>query len=301
MNDIRIGYTLWPRHFELVEPGPMLDEAERMGVDSVEIPFFTTRLIADGRICQPALKWFEGHTSGRPFGYTTHAMLTINLMDDASMIPIHEQVLKANIELTARLGASIMVLHCGLCDSAEHGELEAAYARQRESLARMADFAKSHGVVICLETIWNFDGRETALPTRLAEEIRAVGHPALMATIDYAHCLLQCSVKSADFCAEIAAIAPLSRHIHLNDCFGEEKPYPIALPAETMAYGSGDLHLPIGWGAIPWDKVLTELDYPEGDLVLNQELHPRFWYALADDVAELRRLRGLMSRRNQPA
>ena len=31
----RIGYTLWPANFDLVEPGSFLDEAEQLGVDTV--------------------------------------------------------------------------------------------------------------------------------------------------------------------------------------------------------------------------------------------------------------------------
>jgi sugar phosphate isomerase/epimerase len=191
-----------------------------------------------------------------------------------------------------------MVLHCGLAADAEPAALEAAYARQRESLARLGDFAADHGVLICVETIWSFDGRETALPSRLAAEIGAVGHAAVWATLDYAHASLQCTLKGADLMAEVAEIAPLSRHVHLNDCFGlPGHGIPVTLPAEALAYGSGDLHLPLGWGNLPWERLMTEPSYPD-DVVLNQELHPNYWYALAEDVAALGRMADLMRRGN---
>lgn len=296
----RIGYTLWPANFELTHPAPFLDEAESLGVDTVEIPFFTTRLIADGRIQERAMRWFEGHLEDRSLGYSTHAMLTINLMDDAERLPAHERVARANIELTARLGAQHMVLHCGLAEDPEPGPLADAYGRQRDCLSRLGDFAAQHDVLICVETIWSFDGRETALPGKLAEEIRAIGHPQVLATVDFAHAALQSHLKGADLMQEVRAIAPLAPHLHLNDCFGAEKPLPIALPAEAMAYGSGDLHLPLGWGSLDWDRMLGEPDYPDRPLILNQELHPTYWYALADDVAELRRLSGLIKRSSNP-
>ena len=100
--------------------------------------------------------------------------------------------------------------------------------------------------------------------------------------------------------AEIAEIAPLSHHLHLNDCFGAVRDGPISLPGEALAYGSGDLHLPLGWGSLPWEQLLTEPAYPE-HVILNDELHPNYWCALAADVSEMRRLAGLMERRNQPA
>ena len=300
MKQHRIGYTLWPKNFDLVDPDSFLDEAEELGVDTVEVPLFAARLIADGAILEPAMRIFERRMQGRQLGYTTHALLSINLMDTPERLALHEKLAQACIEVTARFGARNMVLHCGLAADASPDALEAAYARQRECLARLGDFAAQHGVLICVETIWNFGGRETALPGRLAAEIRAVNHNAVRATLDYAHSALQCDLKGADLMAEITEIAPLAHHLHLNDCFGAVRDGPIALPGEALAYGSGDLHLPLGWGNLPWDKLLTEPDYPT-EVILNDELHPNYWCALGDDVAEMRRLAGLMERRNTPA
>ena len=276
----------------------MLDEAEAAGVDTVEIPLFTTRLIADGRIQERALAWFGGHLAGRALGYTTHAMLSINLMDEPHRLAEHETVARTNIELSARLGARRMVLHCGLTAEQAPEAVEDAFARQRACLHRLAEFAAEHDVLICLETIWSFDGRETALPGKLAEEIRAVGHDHLRATLDYAHAALQSALRGADLGREIRSIAPLSPHLHLNDCFGVEKDVAIALPAEASAYGTGDLHLPLGWGSLDWETMLAGPAYPNGPITLNQELHPAYWFALADDVREMRRLAELMGRQS---
>ena len=40
MTTHRVGYTLWPLNFDLVEPGSFLDEAEELGgdIDIVEMP-----------------------------------------------------------------------------------------------------------------------------------------------------------------------------------------------------------------------------------------------------------------------
>jgi len=295
----RIGYTLWPINFDLVDPGSFLDEAEELGVDTVEVPLFASRLIADGAVLEPAMRIFEKRMRGRSLDYTTHALLSINLMGDPEQLELHEKIARACIDVTARLGARIMVLHCGLADGKHTDALEAAYARQRSSLSRLGDYADQHEVLICVETIWNFDGRETALPGRLAAEIRAVDHDAVRATLDYAHSALQCDLKGADLMAEIAEIAPLAHHLHLNDCFGVVRDEPISLPGEELAYGSGDTHLPLGWGGLDWEKLLTEPTYPEY-VILNDELHPNYWSALSDDVAEMRRLAGLMERRNAP-
>ena len=296
----RIGYTLWPVNFDLVDPGSFLDEAEELGVDTVEVPLFASRLIADGAVLEPAMRIFEDRMRGRSLGYSTHALLSINLMGDPELLELHEKIARACIDVTARLGARNMVLHCGMAEGKHPDALEAAYARQRASLARLGDYAAQHGVLICVETVWNSDGRETALPGRLAAEIRAVDHDAVRATLDYAHSALQCDLKGADLMTEIAEIAPLAHHLHLNDCFGVVRDGPISLPGETLAYGSGDSHLPLGWGGLDWEKLLIEPTYPE-HVILNDELHPNYWCALGEDVAEMRRLAGLMERRNAPS
>lgn len=293
----RIGYTLWPANFELPEPGAFLDEAESLDVETVEIPFFATRLVANGTIVAPMMRRFEAQMNGRQTGYTTHAMLSINLMDTPESIALHEKVARTNIELTARLGARNMVLHRGMSEETDTAALEAAYARQRESLTRLGDFAAEHDVLICVETIWSHNRLHTALPSRLASELRTVGHQAVCATLDFAHSALQCALEGADLIQEVAAIAPLSRHLHLNDCFGIDRGMSNTLQTEALAYGSGDLHMPLGWGSLPWERLMTEPDYP-CDVVLNQELHPAFWHALADDIIELRRLSDLMQQHN---
>ncbi len=281
-----------------MDPAPFLDEAEGLGVDSVEVPFFAARLMANGAVLEPTARLFEQRLEGRRLARSTHALLSINLMGPAEQLPRHERLAETCIELTARLGARNMVLHCGL--SAENGEaMEAAYGRQRAALARLGEVAARHDVVICVETIWNFDGRETALPSRLAEEIRAVDHDSVKATLDYAHAALQCAVKRADLMTEAAALAPLAAHIHVNDCFGAVHESAVPLAGESLAYGSGDLHLPLGWGDLPFEELMTGPAYPD-EVIVNDELHPTYWRALGDDVAEMRRLARLMTRDNAP-
>ena len=47
---------------------------------------------------------------------------------------------------------------------------------------------------------------------------------------------------------------------------------------ERLAYGHGDLHLPVGWGDIPWNALMAECTFPEG-VLFNIELKQRYWYA----------------------
>ena len=45
--------------------------------------------------------------------------------------------------------------------------------------------------------------------------------------------------------------------------------------SEDISYGLGDLHLPIGWGSIPFEEIFNVLEFPKG-LILNLEIQEKF-------------------------
>ncbi|NIO00421.1 MAG: hypothetical protein GTO49_36790, partial [Anaerolineae bacterium] len=77
-----------------------------------------------------------------------------------------------------------------------------------------------------------------------------------------------------DYLISVEEAAPWVRHIHINDNFGI---LDVGFEAQRdrLPYGEGDLHLPPGWGTIPFLEVFARLPDYEGDLVL--ELKPRYW------------------------
>jgi sugar phosphate isomerase/epimerase len=52
---------------------------------------------------------------------------------------------------------------------------------------------------------------------------------------------------------------------------------------ERLAFGHGDLHLPVGWGDIPWDALIDQCVFPAG-VVFNIELQSRYWYMAQETV-----------------
>ena len=52
---------------------------------------------------------------------------------------------------------------------------------------------------------------------------------------------------------------------------------------ERVAYGHGDLHPPVGWGGIPWERIVAECEFPDG-VLFNIELKERYWYAVQETV-----------------
>ncbi|WP_075218152.1 sugar phosphate isomerase/epimerase family protein [Mongoliimonas terrestris] len=275
------GISAHKRANDLGDFGAELDMVEALGVEFVELPTYDMDIVVGGRIRRPQLEALKRACAGRGVGYTVHGPLAINFMDEPYRLPRHFDVLAASIEVAAEVGAVHYVMHSGLAPMQQGAGLEAAYDRQRTYLAKAGDIARQAGMVLCVETLFaGFDGDVHATsPRRLAEELTAVGHPSVMATIDFSHAYLKLDYdgRRESFLDEIAALAPFGRHLHIHDSFGRQDDIWMFTEGERLAYGHGDLHLPVGWGDIPWDDLVRTCRFPEG-VVFNIELKDRYWY-----------------------
>jgi hypothetical protein len=65
--------------------------------------------------------------------------------------------------------------------------------------------------------------------------------------------------------------------------------YVDATDDEHVAYGMGDLHLPIGWGSVPYDALLTDLPIRPGSAAV-LELAGRYDTELEASLAETGRI-----------
>ncbi len=58
--------------------------------------------------------------------------------------------------------------------------------------------------------------------------------------------------------------------------------------AEADAIGMGDLHLPVGWGGVPWDALAARCRFPH-DAIAIHELAFRFFREREEALAGARR------------
>jgi sugar phosphate isomerase/epimerase len=265
-----------------------LAQAEALGVEIAELPLHQLDVIFGTRIQASRLADVRRICRDHGLGYVLHGHLGINLMEEPWRMGLHLDLLRANIEAAGELACRNLVMHSGFVPASQASGLEAGFDRQREHLSRMGDVARDHGVTLCVENIFEFTGsRATALPGRLARELREVAHPNVMATFDISHGWLHCGQMGADFLAEAAALAPLSRHLHLHDSFGRPNDFWTFSQTEMLAFGVGDLHLPMGWGSIPWDALVERCTWPE-DLVADVEVNHRYRSAFPEAIATSR-------------
>ena len=137
----------------------------------------------------------------------------------------------------------------------------------------MGEYAKEHNVTLAIENLYPFLPDSYApLPSEIAQQLNDIDHPNVKCCLDISHGYLNCTYRNAHFIDEIKHMAPLSEHIHMHDSHGMlMKSMWTWNQAEASAYGKGDLHLPLGWGDIPFEKIFTEIKFPE-KLCFNFEL-----------------------------
>jgi sugar phosphate isomerase/epimerase len=260
---------------------------EALGVEAIELPTYDMDIVIGGRIRGPQLEALKRACAGRDIVYSVHGPLSINFMDEAWRLPRHMEVLEASLEVAAEVGAGNYVVHSGLIRTQQADGIEAAYERQREWLAKAGDVARQHGLTLCVETLFaGFEGKAHASsPSRLAAELEAIGHPNVMATLDFSHAYLKLDFdgRREAFVEEVKALAPFAQHLHVHDSFGRQDDIWMFTEGERLAYGHGDLHLPVGWGDIPWQTLMAECSFPQG-VLFNIELKQRYWYAAQETV-----------------
>lgn len=245
------------------------------GAGWAELSLFAMDVVTGGRPIRQRVQALERLTGRHRLRYTAHGPMAVNLME-----PEHEALFKRTVEgyleVCGAVGASVLVLHTGIVRHEAQGALDRRHGRERSALRHLGDVAGRHGVTIAVETVFAFGAdRYTAAPSRLAREIEAVEHPHVTGCLDISHARLQCAQAGLDFEAELAAFAPVTGHIHIHDSFGLPETVRGFGPSETLAFGLGDVHLPLGWGDIPFTRILPTLGVRAGTVAVC-ELPPHF-------------------------
>lgn len=268
-----VGLSLDGLADSLGDLGPALDAMAQLGVDSVEIFLPSLGVVLGGRVHRQRLRELRRLCAGRPFALTLHGPLSADLGDGANRT-LQRDVCRAGLEAAGEVGAGLYVQHQTIAPDPTPDTVAARLACERESLALLAPAAANAGAVLAVETMFCHRGEWTALPHELAAQIAAVDHPAIGAVFDFGHGFLNATTRKADFLASAKALAPHVRHIHIHDNFARPPAFRPWSRGDGMSFGFGDLHLPPGDGALPWDA-LAALPYG-GPATANLEVDMRW-------------------------
>ena len=262
-----------------------LEAIQQAGFDAAEIPVHGVDAIVNGELRKPRVSQVRHVLNGFDLEYSVHAPDHLNLRD-FEYPEVHRRVFSAGVEFAAEIGAKILVYHYGSLKG-KNGNLTEAEAREIEmdDLVDLARLATPEGVTICIENV-------DASLIHLSKLVENVSEESVRLCCDVSHSYLNATTLGYDFLRAIKAAKPLVQHVHVNDNFGRGKPGVVPPYIEAMPLGIGDLHLPVGWGTIPYADVVRILRGYEGMYVL--ELHERFFsngYEIAkENLAELKAL-----------
>ncbi|MCK4598605.1 sugar phosphate isomerase/epimerase [Candidatus Bipolaricaulota bacterium] len=238
------------------------------GFDVAEIPVHGVDAVVNGHLRVGRAKQVKEILNGFDLEYTVHAPDRLNLRD-FQYPDVHRKVFAASIQFTAAIGAKTFVYHQGRLKSNDSDVTEEE-AREIEvdELSDLGKLATSEGVTVCVENIHSSI-------THLMKLLESVGEESVKMCYDFAHSYINSKKFGYDFLRSVQLAKPYIRHAHVNDNFGKGKPESAPPYIEAMPLGIGDLHLPIGWGCIPYEDVFRAMAGYDGIYIL--ELQERFF------------------------
>jgi sugar phosphate isomerase/epimerase len=302
------GNVFTPRLLEIA-----LGRLAQLGFPLVEINPSLYALIFDGKLRQRQLADFLGVTRRSGLRFSIHGLDRLNLAYD----PRHElckNIMRAQIELCAAVGGTRLVYHSGLqaLEAVKGGirttlltarELEEGAQREVAALKELAPLAADAGIVICVENLdphlWEHNViRSFGLPDSeidrhlgrlrigpIVRQLEAIDHPSVRMTLDVAHLYLASQDRGFSYLDAVSEAAPWVRHLHVTDNFGRlDAGY--SDERERWAFGEADMHMPPGWGTIPYPEVFARLPDYRDDLIL--EILTEFDDHLAEARANMR-------------
>ncbi len=289
-NIIGTGFNAGSVDGELESLEQELRVLANIGVDTVELGLTSLDLIAGGRVIEERAERLVAITRQFDFRYTVHGLVSSNFMDPATC-RYQIDAAKALAVVCDRIDARILVQHGGCLRADQLAERADSDRREREALFELAEFCKPYGVRIAFENIFTTElGQYRQTPTQIAETVRTVGHPNLVALIDFSHAYIESTYRGLNFRDELRAMAPVTGHLHVHDSFGRPqafyKPYHIQ---ENTALGIGDLHMPLGWGDMDWEGIFSELTFLPGT-VLMMEIGRRYHAEQPESLTRAKKL-----------
>jgi len=244
-----------------------LETIQEAGADVAEIPVHGVDAIVNGHLRQGRIREVRDILRTFDLEYTVHAPDRLNLVD-FEYPEIQRKVFAASIRFASEIGAKILVYHQGRLKTNGQGvSEEEAREIEIDELTDLGHLAAKEGVTICVENI------HSGL-VHLVKMIKAVDEDSVKICADFAHSYINACTLGYDFLRPIQMAKPLIRHAHVNDNFGKGRPGSAPPYIEAMPMGIGDLHLPVGWGTIPYKDVFKTMAGYDGVYIL--ELQQRF-------------------------
>lgn len=233
-----------------------LDFLEDVGLDSVEISPDGLNLIKDGILDKKEASSLLDILASYDFSYVVHAPMRTSLASP-TLLEISEKIVRSCIDFSNLIDASVLTMHSGYTLSQDRLSEPRALRILVGSLAQCAAYATEKGVSIGIE---NGDMGATHICRRtdkLVEVAKNTGKNNVGITLDFSHLYISANYYMFDFMDAIKVALPYMIHSHLSDNFGKFD--PVSPATHDLVLGYGAMHLPIGWGCIPYRDVVKTI------------------------------------------
>lgn len=268
-----------------------LDFLGRLDLDSVELSPDTFDLFRNGVLDEKGCSSVLDVLSSYDFTYAVHAPREHFNLASPSVLEISEKMARSCIDFCVMTKAQVLVLHSGYITSNDEISESEALEFLADSVRRIAEYAHDLGVFIGIE---NGDLCPTHLCRRidwLVEVVKDIDMDNVGITFDFGHAYVSAGYYRFDFLKAVEEALPHVIHVHVHDNFGRFNPLSPHDRNHVLSCGYGDLHLPIGWGTIPYKDVFSRVKRTYDGMYVLEPRH-RYREHFQHAIAKLRELLG---------
>jgi sugar phosphate isomerase/epimerase len=269
-NQLALSVHPWWINGELNRLEQELGAIEEAGADFAELVLHGLDAVVGGKVVPARLRQVQAILRRHALRYTLHLPYDLNLLDPLAS-DLWKDVFRAGIRFAQETSCEVIVYHAG----SAAGDAEELERREAETLNRLLDEAE--GLSVCMENGLLYGDDVFSVGKRAEDMVRfcrGIGRPNFRLTFDAGHDFLQNRGDAKDLLADASLLLPWIGHMHLHDNFGipirmEQSDY-----SHRIACGAADLHLPPGWGGIPFPELLSLFSSYPGIFVF--EIEKRF-------------------------
>jgi len=277
VHSIKIGVNLHPSSVTKFPDDieKMLCEFQKVGFEVVELPLHALQVVVGGRIMEKRANLIASILKNFNFEYSIHPPNRLNLMD-VSNLDIQRDVFKSMIDFASFIGSSIVVYHSGLVylddEKKDRSYVEEAMEIEVNEIKELANYAAERNISIAIENACSttktvsdlsklkpgyiFDYGADLL--NLKAQVEKIGEKNVGITLDTGHALISSRHLKFNLLEQIQEISEMVIHAHLHDNFGRvEKPE--SNHVNLLPFGFHDLHMPPGWGEVPFSDILPHI------------------------------------------
>ena len=215
-----------------------------LGFDYVEIPVAGLGVMYGGVLVEPMIRAIQNAIADSGMKITVHGSDYVNFRrarrEDL-------EIFTATLEFAARVNAETTVYHCG---PIELDSVKTAKTAEIETLKSLSLKAEELGISIAVENT-------NHLVSEVIQIVEKVNSPFVRPLIDVGHLFISCNYRGESFEKEFRVGLDSCIELHLSDNFGKSKQgFDEIVEKNSMyVFGIGDLHLPLGYGAIPYERI----------------------------------------------